>query len=91
MRIGMVAQEVERVFPDWVSEGPDGYRRLTIRGFEALVVEALRDLRREKDGEIGALRSALEKQRAEIAALRAAIDLVRADLAERRGGRTDGR
>ncbi|HSB64438.1 MAG TPA: tail fiber domain-containing protein, partial [Thermoanaerobaculia bacterium] len=82
-RIGMVAQEVETVFPDWVSEGPDGYRRLTMRGFEALAVEALRDLRREKDDEISALKSALETQRAEIAALRAAIDRLSADRAER--------
>jgi len=84
-RIGMVAQEVEKVFPDWISEGPDGYRRLTFRGFEALTVEALRDLREEKNAEIAALRSALEAQRAEIAALRGAIDLVRSELSTRRG------
>lgn len=77
---------METVYPDWVSEGPDGYRRLTIRGFEALTVEALRDLRREKDAELGALRAVLEAQRAEIAALRAAIDLVRAEQAGRRAG-----
>jgi len=43
-QIGMVAQEVEKVFPDWVSTDPDGYRELTVRGFEALVIEALREL-----------------------------------------------
>ena len=46
-RIGFVAQEVERVFPDWVGTKDDGMRFLTIRGFEALAVEALRDLRDE--------------------------------------------
>jgi len=59
-RIGMIAQEVERVFPDWVEEAPDGYKRLTIRGFEALAIEALRELRMEKDHELAELRSRLK-------------------------------
>ena len=51
----MIAQEVEEVFPDWVSEGGHGYKTLTFRGFEALTVEALRELREEKDKEIASL------------------------------------
>ena len=51
---GMIAQEVEKVFPEWVETAPDGMRRLSIRGFEALTVEALRDLRAEKDEQIHA-------------------------------------
>ncbi|MFT7536770.1 MAG: hypothetical protein ACI85K_002724 [Hyphomicrobiaceae bacterium] len=43
-RTGFIAQEVERVLPDWVSEGDDGMKRVTIRGFEALAVESLREL-----------------------------------------------
>ncbi len=54
-RIGMIAQEVEEVFPDWVSEGGHGYKTLTFRGFEALAVDALRELRAEKDAQIEAL------------------------------------
>jgi hypothetical protein len=50
----MVAQEVEKIFPEWVETAPDGMRRLSIRGFEALTVEALRDLRAEKDEQIRA-------------------------------------
>jgi len=48
-RVGMIAQEVEEVMPDWVSTGPTGYKRLTYRGFEALTVEAFRELKAEKD------------------------------------------
>jgi hypothetical protein len=48
-RMGMVAQKVEPVFPDWVDTGASGYKRLTFRGLEALTVEALRELRSEKD------------------------------------------
>lgn len=51
-RTGVVAQEVERFFPDWVDEREDGYKTVTFRGFEALAVEALRDLREERDAEI---------------------------------------
>jgi len=56
---GMIAQEVEKVFPDWVEKAPDGMRRLSIHGFEALAVEALRDLRTEKDAQISALEKRL--------------------------------
>lgn len=46
-QFGLVAQEVEEVFPEWVSRDPDGYRELTLRGFEAIVIEALRELKAE--------------------------------------------
>src|SRR5262245_28050406 len=64
LRRGFLAQEVEKVLPEWVQEGPDGYKRLTISGFEALAVEALREQQREIDAqrsEIEALRSELER------------------------------
>jgi hypothetical protein len=44
MHIGMVAQDVEQVFPSWVDNGTDGLKRLTFRGFEAVAVEAVRQL-----------------------------------------------
>ncbi len=46
-QFGLVAQEVEKVFPEWVTKDRDGYRELTLRGFEALVIEALRELKTE--------------------------------------------
>ncbi|HLO34245.1 MAG TPA: DUF6519 domain-containing protein [Anaerolineales bacterium] len=49
-QMGMVAQEVESVFPGWVGTNPDGTKNLTIRGFEALVVEAVRELNTKVDG-----------------------------------------
>jgi hypothetical protein len=68
-RIGMIAQEVAEVFPDWVNEANDGYLRLTFRGFEALVVEALRELRREKDEEITSLNMQLQELKTQNQAL----------------------
>ena len=59
-RVGFIAQEVEEVLPDWVDEAADGFKRLTIRGFEALSVEALREL----DAELARLRADNEALRA---------------------------
>lgn len=47
--IGMIAQEVEEVFPQWVYTAPDGYKALSYEGFEALTVEAMRELKTEND------------------------------------------
>ncbi len=68
-RIGMIAQEVEEVFPDWVETSGLGYKMLTFRGFEALTVEALRELRQEKDSQIEALHQDLDTLRTQNEAL----------------------
>lgn len=57
IQIGLVAQEVETVFPDWVTTGPDGLKVVTERSTTALMVEAMRDLRNEKDAEIARVKS----------------------------------
>ncbi len=56
-QIGLLAQEVQRIFPDWVGRGDDGYLFVTERGTTALMIEALRDLRAEKDKQIAQLRA----------------------------------
>jgi hypothetical protein len=48
-RTGFIAQDVERVMPDWVWDASDGYKRVTIRGFEAMAVEAIRELDQNND------------------------------------------
>jgi hypothetical protein len=89
-RIGMIAQEVERIFPDWVGRGPDGHLHLTYRGFEALTVEAMRDLRNEKDAEIGRLTAQVAEQERKLAELSALVGrlgaLLEAPSASRRPG-----
>lgn len=70
--MGFIAQDVEPIFPRWVSTDAEGYKAITITGFEALTVEALRELRAEKDAQIA------EKD-AEIADLREQI----VDLSQR--------
>ncbi len=48
-QIGLIAQEVETVFPEWIGVDAQGYKTLTIRGFEALVIEAIKELRVENE------------------------------------------
>lgn len=52
LQIGLMADEVEKIFPDWVTRDHDGMRMVTERATTALMVEALRDLRSEKDSQI---------------------------------------
>ena len=59
MRTGFVAQEVEPFFPEWIGQS-NGMKTLNITGFEALTVEALRDLRIEKDAQIDAQKREIE-------------------------------
>jgi hypothetical protein len=74
-QIGLIAQEVEEVFPGWVQTDEDGYKGLVIRGFEALAVEALRELKAANDrlvSQIHALElrvAALERQLSPVAAM----------------------
>jgi hypothetical protein len=68
-QIGLVAQEVEAVFPDWVSTGPDGMKQVTERSTTALMVEALRDLRAEKDAQIASKDAQIAAQGNQIATL----------------------
>jgi ABC-type phosphate transport system auxiliary subunit len=49
---GFVAQEVEPLFPDWVSTDAKGMKMLSISGFESLTVAALRELQAEKDAQL---------------------------------------
>lgn len=56
-QIGLIADEVRAAFPEWIGRDADGYQTLTVSGFEAVVAEAVRELRAEKDREIEALRT----------------------------------
>ncbi len=87
---GMIAQDVEKVFPEWVGEDKNGYKTLTITGFEGVAVEALRELREEKDAEIAALsrrlaqgESEIEQLKRRLAALERAVLMLTATEDER--------
>jgi Chaperone of endosialidase len=78
-QIGFIAQEVEKVFPQWIGE-KDGYKTVGITGFEALTVEALRELRFESALIDQAQRAELDQLRDENNALRQSDAELRAEL-----------
>lgn len=68
-QVGFIAQEVEQVFPEWVSVSDEGWKTVGPRGFEALTVEALRELRAESaliDGAQSLRIAALETENARL-------------------------
>lgn len=59
---GFIAQDVEKVFPSWIGHDDDGYLTVGPQGFEALAVEALRELRATENEHL----AALERDNAEL-------------------------
>ncbi len=47
--IGFIAQEVEKVFPEWVSTMSDGNKWMTPEGMNAVLVQSIRELKERHD------------------------------------------
>ena len=62
VRTGFVAQQVETVFPEWVGENAEGIKYVSPSGFEALTIEALRELAQRQDATIAGLREHVDDQ-----------------------------
>jgi hypothetical protein len=81
---GMIAQEVEDIFPAWITNGHDGYKSLSYEGFQGLAVEAMRALQTEND-EIKAANARLQAQYDELQTqnetLRSRLDRLEAAMA----------
>jgi hypothetical protein len=46
---GLIAQDVEKVIPEWIITDPDGYKRLEPIGIDALLIEAIKELKAENE------------------------------------------
>ncbi|MEM7623729.1 MAG: tail fiber domain-containing protein [Planctomycetota bacterium] len=66
-RTGFIAQDIEQIIPDWVSEDASGTKRVTIRGFEAMAVESFRE-QQEHIAALEARIESLESQRSVVGA-----------------------
>jgi hypothetical protein len=75
---GFIAQDLEKVFPLAVNTGTDSYKSVNYAAMTSVLVEAVKELKSEKDAEIDALKA--EKD-AEIAALKADNDTLKAQNA----------
>ena len=81
LRMGFVAQEVQTVLPSWVKPtGNDGYLAVTPIGFEALTVEAIRDLKAESDVRADSLEKIVDMLTDENRELRARLAAIEARL-----------
>lgn len=70
---GVIAQEVQPLFPDLVSKGGDGYFTVGNTSFGMIAVKGIQELKAEKDEEIDGLREELERKDAEIDDLNARL------------------
>ena len=65
---GFVAQEVEKIFPDWIIEDKDGYKQINTTGLNSILVEAIKELDdkveqlKQENAEFKARLEALEAQ-----------------------------
>jgi hypothetical protein len=73
---GFIAQDVEKVFPSWIGHDENGYLTVGPQGFEALAVEALRELRMSEIEHV----AALERDNAELREIMASQATAIADL-----------
>jgi len=87
--LGFVAQQVAEVFPDWVGEDAAGYLTVGSKGFEALTVEALRELRAEKDMAVARLQDENSALRQQLASIESRNIELGASLAELRQQQND--
>ncbi len=60
--IGVIAQEIEKDFPDLVSEGPNGYKMVNYDGFTGVFIEAIKEQQKQ-----------IENQQKEINELKAMV------------------
>jgi hypothetical protein len=61
-QIGFIAQEAREVLPEIVAQGSDGYLSVDYGRLTPVIVEALKQIKREKDTELAAIRSEKDAQ-----------------------------
>ena len=70
--IGVIAQEVEPVFPDLVYTDPySGYRSVSYDEFSGIFIEAIKELKAQKDAEVDDLKQELATVKKELETARA--------------------
>ena len=73
-QIGLIAQDVEKVMPELVKTGSDGYKSVSYAKLTAVLVEAIKELKSENEALKGKLEDQIKQQQAEINALKAILE-----------------
>jgi trimeric autotransporter adhesin len=76
--VGFIAQDVEPLFPEAINTGEDGYLEFTMHSINVAMVNAIKQLKSEKDQEINKLKELDSKKDSEIAELKEQVSLLRA-------------
>lgn len=79
--VGLSAQAVQNVFPEAVSIGEEGYFDLNIHSINVAVINAIKELKAEKDADVAALKAETEALRAEVAELKAELAEIKSAFA----------
>lgn len=80
-QMGLIAQEVKNILPEAVQEGSDGYLSVDYGRLTPLLIEAIRELRTEKERQIESLESKLAQRDRKIADLEARLGRLEAAAA----------
>lgn len=89
--VGLIAQDVQKAFPEAVSEGSDGYLSLDTTPINFAVINAIKELKADNDNLRAALKAANDNDAAQDAALnelRREIKALKADLSRHPIGET---
>lgn len=65
-KVGLIAQEVETVFPEVVSTDDEGYKSVAYGNLIGVLVESIKELKAQKDAEIAALKAEIEALKASV-------------------------
>ena len=71
---GFIAQQLEKVFPEWVNEDEDGYKTINTGELPFVIVEAIKELKQEQDAKMDVLEQQLTALKEENKALRQRLE-----------------
>jgi hypothetical protein len=80
---GFIAQEVREVIPEAVSTGKDGYLVLHVDPIHWAMVNAVKELKEEKDAEIDRLKAENQEIKSENQEIKATLEMMKQALCAR--------
>jgi trimeric autotransporter adhesin len=78
-QIGVIAQDVEKIFPQLVYTGPDGYKSVSYEKFTPVLIEAVK----EQQKQIASDRSEIDDLKSQIQLLKERMNKMESDMANR--------
>ena len=74
---GLIAQELEKVFPEWVDKDKDGYKTINTEELPFVLIEAVKELKQEKDAQVQEQQSRINKLEQQLEALSQRLDAIK--------------